>query len=231
MNIRKVLFVVGSPKARESLSQTLADFLTLKLADFGVETDMLWVTSPIRSEERTKRFNWMVDNASAVVLVFPLYADQLPSGMVKFLEDYSLHRQNHPGTLTQALMTVVHNGFPEARQNDHAVAVTRRFAELEGFRWLGGLTIGGGGLVQPGSDLDKDQHRTLRVRTALEAAAICLAGVWKEPLPGLVLEEIRKPFIPAWLYRFFGNWRFRAAARENGVRFQMNARPYAVRKS
>ena len=229
MTTRKVLFVVGSPKGRDSLSQTLADFMVLQLAALSVETDMLWVISPSPPEERVKRFNWMVDNASAVVLVFPLYADQLPSGMVKFLEDYSLHRQKHPVAQAQALMTVVHNGFPEARQNDHAVAVTRRFAESEGFRWLGGLTLGGGGLLQPGSDLEKAGGRAFRVRTALEAAALCLAGVWKEPLPQSVLEEVRQPLIPPWLYRFFGNWGFRAAARKNGVRGQMNARPYAIK--
>jgi multimeric flavodoxin WrbA len=225
---RKVLLVNGSPRGRESVSQTLVDFLNKKLTALSVETEMLHVISPVHPKEKVERFHQMMDSADSVVLVFPLYVDHIPSGLMKFLEDFSLYRKSHPSVKTQSLMAVVNSGFPEASQNDNAVAVCRRFAESEEFDWLGGLTLGGGGVVPAGSDLEKAGGRVFKITKALEAAALCLADAQNEPLPESVLMEIRKPLFPHWFYRFMADWGFKSNARKNGVSRQMKARPYSV---
>jgi NAD(P)H-dependent FMN reductase len=225
---RQVLLIVGSPRGPEGVSFALADFLARKLAGLSVKTDSILITSPVHSEGRQAGFEEMADEADALALVFPLYADQLPASLVKFLEDYSLHRKNMARDKPQSLLVVVNNGFPEARQNDHAVAVVRKFAAQVGFEWLGALTLGGGGLVEPGKTLEESGGRAHRAVAALEAAALCLAGVWKGPLPEKVVENARKPVIPHWLYRFMGNWGFRRMAKKNGVLGRIKARPYVL---
>ena len=225
---QKIVVIIGSPRGRESVSQALADFLSHKLSDNWVETEMLRVTSTRRSKETVERSHLMMDSSDAVLLVFPLIADQLPSGMVKFLEDYSLHRKSNPPAKQQSLMALVTNRFPEASQCDKAVSVARRFAELEGFLWLGGITLGETGLLPAGGNLEKGGRRVSQVLKTLEAAALCLARCVREPLPLSVLKEARKPVLPAWLYRILADWSFRRRAGKNGVRGQMKARPFSA---
>ncbi len=225
---KKILMVVGSPKGRESASHTMADFLVRKLAKYSAVTEIIHVNSPKLPAETMERYHALMDAAEAVVLVFPLYADQLPSGLVKYLEDYAFHRLNHPPVPHQTLTAIVNSGFPEANQNDQAVAVARRFAEMEGFHWLGGLTLGGGGMIPQEGELEKGGKRVVSVMRALDALVLCLAQDGAIPIPDYILEKVRKPIIPHWLYRFMADWGFKSEARKNGMRRKMKAQPYLI---
>ncbi len=223
--------VVGSPKGRESASHSIADYLVRKLARYQAITEIIHVNGPMLPTETLERYHTLMDAADAVVLVFPLYADQIPSGLVKYMEEYTLHCFRVGPTHPQSLTAVVNNGFPEAHQNDLAVEVARRFAETLDFGWLGGLTLGGGGMIPAEGDLEKAGGRVIPVVKALDALVLCLAQEGAIPIPDYILERVRKPIVPNWLYRFMADWSFRSQARHNGIRKQLKNQPYLEESS
>jgi multimeric flavodoxin WrbA len=228
---KKILMVVGSPKGRESASHTMADYVVRKLAKYSSITEILHVSTPALPAETKERYHTLMDAADAVILFFPLYADQLPSGLVKFLEDYSDHRNAFPPAQPQSLMAVVNSGFPEAHQNDQAVEVAQFFAESVGFQWKGALTLGGGGMIPAKGVLEKGGGRVVPVVRALSSLALCFSQDEVIPIPESVIEKVRKPAIPNWLYRFMADWGFKAQAKEHGMGGRVKAQPYLMEGS
>ena len=59
---------------------------------------------------------------------------------------------------------------------------------------------------------------------ALSANAIARGAI----VPEEALRLARTLTIPAWLYRFFGDWGFRQEAKKHGTRARLGDRPYAA---
>ena len=168
--------------------------------------------------------------ADVLVFVFPLYADQLPSGVVETLERFSKFRKGHRLPKDQSVMALVNCGFPEAAHNDTALSVVKRFTELHDLQWLGGLSLGGGGIVDSEKPLQSQGGKVRRIMRVLEMAATAIAkGLM---LPEEAKRDIHRQILPSWLYRFVGNWGFRKAAKESGIsRKQACAKPFSNQPS
>jgi hypothetical protein len=123
------------------------------------------------------------------------------------------------------LATIVNNGFPEASQNELALAICRRFAQEAGFEWAGGLALAGGGRIG-GQPLEKLGDRVRNVIDAFDLAADALAH--RRPIPQEAVDAMSKQSVPGWLYRFFGNLGWFQQARKNGILSRLRARPYAL---
>ena len=225
MDIKKALVIVGSPKAKLSASHTMGSFLAEQLNQKSIQTKMTYVATGLSSPENLNNLYAAMDDADILAFVFPLYADQLPSGLVQALEGYVQHRQNHKPPHSQSILALVNCGFPEAHQNDIAIAITKRFADLNGFGWLGGLALGQGGMVEGGKPLLNQGGRVRRIRKVLEKSAQAIAN--GSALPEEAINEIRKPAMPRWLYTFVGNWGFQQAAKKSGLsKKQLVATPF-----
>ncbi|MDR1642134.1 MAG: NAD(P)H-dependent oxidoreductase [Clostridiales bacterium] len=136
----KVAIINGSPKLRESASQLLAEAVQKKL---GNQTECA-ICSPIGPEgsEILKK----IEGANALVFVFPLYIDGLPSHLLRFLDE-SL--QDISDKASGAMVySIVNNGFFEGRQNAVAFEIMRNFADKAGLKWGQGIGVGGGGMLR-----------------------------------------------------------------------------------
>jgi hypothetical protein len=101
-------------------------------------------------------------------------------------------------------------GFPESEQNATALAIAERFAAEVGWRWLGGLALGG-------------------VETYGGSAHEVLDLIGKALPEGRSAPDLAvKKAIPAWLYRIGGNIMWRRMAKKNGVAGKLRDRPYEV---
>ena len=223
-NLKKVLVVVGSPKGKVSVSSTLGNFLAEKIGQCSAQAPVQYLAIARNSEDSYSRLLSSMAEADVLAFVFPLYADQLPSGLVETLERYVEYREGNRFSKSQEVTAIVNCGFPEPSHNDSALAVLKRFAELQGFQWLGGLALGGGSIVEAGKPLSQQGGRVHNVTRALELAAPAVAQ-------GLALPEqaqrlMRKSVIPLFLYRWMGNWSFNQAAKKWGLsKKQLSAQP------
>ncbi len=219
---RRALLLVGSPRA-ESTSESLGTYLLDRLGERGFEGETIRVRAALRSEERKVELLRAVDESDLVVFAFPLYYDALPAAVTRALEYISKVRKAGGAATGPQLAVIVNNGFPEASQNEIALAICRRFAQETGFEWAGGLALGGGGSVG-GKPLKELGGRVRNAMEALDLAATALAD--GRPIPQEAVELIAKQSVPGWLYRLFGNLGWLLQARKNGILRRLRARPY-----
>ena len=226
---RKALLLIGSPKGPRSTSRVLGAALMRRLEAGGMETAEMTAAAALQSTENQHRMHKAVDAAELVVVSFPLYVDGLPAPLVQVLELVADRRRGRlpaspvAGPGVQRVAAVVQCGFPEARQNETAIAIVRQFAKEAGFEWAGGLAMGMGGAVA-GKPLDKAGGMVRNVVKALDLAAEALLE--GRDIPEAAAALMGKRLMPAWLYTFVGNRGMKRSARRHGVLGQVYAKPY-----
>lgn len=72
-----------------------------------------------------------MEDCSDLLLVFPLYADGLPSPLMGFLQEL----EKDPPHNRPVISILINCGFLEPEQNDTAIRILRRFARRTGIPW------------------------------------------------------------------------------------------------
>ena len=217
--IRRAVLLVGSPRTRKSTSASLGTYLFEQLKSRGIETEVIQVYTSINSPVKTQAMLDAVNNADLTVLAFPLYVDSLPAPVIEALEKIAAHRNSHPSRFA----AIANCGFPEARHNDTALAICAEFARQTGFDWLGSLALGGGEGLVHGVPLNEMDGRAIPIKKSLELAAESLAmGL---PISRSAQDLLARPIIPNWMYKLFGGFGWKQAAKQYGVK-DIAARPY-----
>lgn len=106
---RKVLLLVGSPKATGSTSASLGAYFLNRLKENGLTTEGINIYPALRSDEGQREILTAIHKSDIIVLSFPLYADCLPAGVIKLLETITeRHRKStlHPAAF-KALEQIV----------------------------------------------------------------------------------------------------------------------------
>jgi hypothetical protein len=206
MTEKKALLLVGSPRGIEqSTSGRLGGHLLDALKGRGFETEKLHVHAAAQSPDALASALAAVAATDLVILSLPLYVDSFPAPVIAFLEKVAERRT---GAGRAGLFLLIQCGFPESEQNATALAIVERFAAEVGWRWLGGLALGG-------------------VETYGGSAHEVLDLIGKALAEGRSAPDLAvKKAIPAWLYRVGGNIMWRRMAKQNGVAAKLRARPY-----
>lgn len=179
-----------------------------------------------------------VDRADLIVLAFPLYIDTLPYLVTKALEVIAEHRRAAGDSARpQGLFGQANNGFPEAHQNNLALAALRHFAAQSGMAWVGGMALGAGEGELGGKPLTATGDHGIplfRISEALDAAGAALAR--GEALPAEAWQGMARvpiPYMPNFIWnRLFmsgaaGFWE--AGAKDHGVsKADMLAAPHGA---
>lgn len=222
MKVRRVYLLVGSPRAR-STSGALGDYLLDRLQDMGWQVAREQINPALRSPSRWAALLEQIGQADLVVLAFPLYVDQLPAPVIQALEQLAAWRQGQKSPPDTAFMAIANSGFPEALHSRVALQITEQFCAESGYRWVGGLALGGGGIIN-GMSLEEAGDRAVVLRRALDLCAAALEN--GEPLPGEAVDLFARPIIPHRLYRLMGDVGWLQSAYQNGVLVELKSRPY-----
>jgi len=232
---RTALLLVGSPKPGASTSESLGTYLCEELEKRGLKTQTLHVVKAVRTEEATGELHAAVDAADLVVLSFPLYVDSLPAPAIRALELIAARRIGKDAACGgadappadeggPAFVAICQSGFPEVEQSEIAIEICRNFAAAAGFEWAGGLILGAGGMID-GKPLRKLGGMMRSAIRALDLSADELAA--GRPLPAEAVRLMAKPAIPAFGYRFMGNWGWRSQIKKHSDGVPVDAQPFA----
>lgn len=220
--LRRALLLVGSPRLEKSTSSSLGSYLFEQLNQHGVETETIFLYKAINTPERMEALRQAIQRADLVVLAFPLYVDTLPAPVISVLENVVTNGTEKSKPTRFA--AIVNCGFPEASQNDSAVALCAEFSRAAGFEWMGGLSLGAGeGMVQARA-LREMGGQGASLRQALDGAAGELAQ--GKAVSDSALSLLAKPLMPQWMYRLGGTIGWKMRARKFGTQKQLNAKPY-----
>ncbi len=222
--LQSAVLLVGSPRGKTSTSNALGSYLFEQLAARGVQTETIRLYTVLKSEQNMQALLEAVSAAGLVTLAFPLYVDALPGAVVQVLEKIAAYRRENPPDHPQQLAAIANCGFPEAAQNDTALAICHNFSRLAGFEWAGGLSLGGGEGIVHGTPLGELDGRATPIKASLELAAHALAA--GEPIPAQPVALMSRKVIPAWLYRIMGAYGWKQQAKGYGTQKKLNEQPY-----
>jgi len=218
-----VLLLVGSPKSSSSTSNSLGDYLISRLEQLSLTVGKEYIYKLVRKEEGQKKLLTKVEEASMIILAFPLYVDCLPAGVIKALELIADHRKSKKDRKKQGFAIIINCGFPEAQQNNTAIAICKIFAREVGFEWKGALSLGMGGAIG-GRSLEERGGMVRNVIKGLDLASQALAE--GKNIPEEATELFGKKFIPISLYTKGGNMGWNREAKKYGVRKKIKDQPY-----
>jgi len=163
-----------------------------------------------------------VADCDLLIVAFPLYIDCLPAPLILMLEKIAAQRKNNPTPKPQRMAAIVNNGFPEAAQNNTALAICRQFAYETGIAWAGGLSLGGGAVFN-GASLKEAGFLGRNVVKALDLAAVDLTG--GKPISQEAAAYMAKPIIPRWLFLWAANRGWKSMAKKHGVEKNLKDKP------
>ena len=142
----KKVMINGSPKSKNSASERIIAALCDRLSDAPE-----LVVCELASQGAAKAVE-AVRDCGALVFVFPLYIDSLPSGLLRFLDEEQ--KAIVLAAPNAKVYAVVNNGFYDARQNTIAIDMIKNFCLTSGLAWGRGLGMGGGGMIA-GASFDR----------------------------------------------------------------------------
>lgn len=127
-----MIIINGSPRAPRSNSRQYAKL-------FSENAPFPCLYREIRQDNHHALCD-EISKATQILLVFPLYADGIPSSLLEFLKTLSTHSvvQKPP------ISVLVNCGFLEPEQNNTAVEMIRLFCSQNGYPFGSVLKIGSG---------------------------------------------------------------------------------------
>jgi hypothetical protein len=200
-------------------------YVLRRLKEHGFETEKTYATVSVTSDRNREILLKLVDSSDLLILAFPLYVDGPPSRLVATLELIADHGRTENLRKSQRLVAIVNSGFPEAEQNDTALAICRCFARMAGMNWDGGLAVGGGQMIA-GRPLSKVGGAVRNVMKALDITADAIAR--DDPVPQEAVALMAKPMIPVWLYVWMANRGWYQKIKAYGTRPRVYDQPYLV---
>ena len=147
--MESLLIINGSPRAPRSNSKRYSELFT---QSFTGSYDQLQALNYSKSTVN-------VDDYSDILLVFPLYADSIPTPLMTFLKIMS----QSPKTRQPTIHVLINCGFLEPEQNIIAVEMLQFYAKQFGFSFGSVLMVGSGEAIlnTPFSFLVKRRIRKL----------------------------------------------------------------------
>lgn len=144
--MKKICFVNGSPRSKNSCSQYIIDLLKELLDSNAMQPDDVYIAGCIKSNQEAGAFRKMAD-ADSIIFAFPLYIDSIPSHMLSFLHQFDHYLKNDGftnGKKGPDVYAIINNGFIEGQQNKNAARIMQHFTSSVGFNWRFAVGVGAG---------------------------------------------------------------------------------------
>lgn len=216
-----ILVVDGSRRAKSNTGAIARD-LQARLAAAGA-AEVLRVPRWSAGSEGCDEALAALAAADAVVLVAPLYLDELPAVTQRLLEQI-YERRGELGGHAPSFYGIAHSGFPEPIQRRAELRSMRFFADQMGWRWMGGVGFGGTSPID-GRPLDEAGMFSRQLRRCLPFVTADVAA-GRPFTVDTVARCDRSPFpLPLRAMIALVNARTRKAVRAAGI--DLEARVYA----
>lgn len=221
---QKVLFLCGNAQQELNTTEQLGQFLLQACLELHMSTARFKFSAEDSFESQWPDVLAEIQNADIIILAFSLSFDCQPAPVIRLMEEMYLQRVKIG---MKKIMIMIDCVFPEANQNDTAIAICHAFAEDMNFKWLGALSMGEENVIN-GRTLTQHPKLTQPVMTALLLTAEALAQ--GRTIPWEAQKSMSKPLIPIKLYQHMSSWNCKHIAKKNRVAKRIFDRPYVFDK-
>ncbi len=217
-----VLVIDGSRRAKSNTG-TIARGLEARLVAVGATVDLWRVPNWSAAPEDLDAALTKLAVCDAVVLVAPVYLDELPAVTQRALEGLYA-RRDELGESAPRFYGIAHSGFPEPLQRKAELRTMKFFAASMGWPWQGGVGFGGTSPID-GRPLEEAGMFSKQLRKCLPLVVADMAA--GRPFSAETVARCdRSPFpIPLKVMIWTVNARTRKTARAQGL--DLEARVYA----
>ena len=221
LNEKKALLLIGSPKKKNSTSESLGNYLLEGLNKKGYISEKLHIISILKDD--VESLFAKVNDADIVIVSAPLYVDSLPSPLIRAFELIGKNREERISSKKQSFISIVNNGFPESFHSNTALKICKIFADNAGFQWLGGLAIGCGPAIN-GMPIKNLGGMTRNIVKSLDITVDAIAK--NESIPLEAINLVSKEMIPSWLYTLIYNRGWKIQAKKFNAHKSLYIKPY-----
>ena len=212
-SIKRIALLSASPKVDQewAVSNLLAQRGEALLKKEQSNVSIIHIRHDVLHRETAVSFDLMQE-ADAVVMIFPLYFFCLPAMLTRFLQDFAA--QMPVATKACAVYAIVNCGFPEPEINSEAMRVVEIFAHRTGRSFGGGVMIGCGGMLLGAQGAPF-------MKPVMASIDDLFARVKREAARQDLIEShiaVVAPKFPRQLYFLAGNAGWRSSARKNHLK-------------
>lgn len=202
----KLAFINGSPKAKNSSSETILKSLKKLFADNHEITEYNFRTPHLDAKELEQ-----ISQCDVMVLAFPLYVDGIPAHLISCLYEMEtfFNTSLNPNIKVYAL---VNSGFYEGRQNSLALEMVENWCEKSGLSFGLGIGIGGGGMLPELSNLADGKGPKKNLGIALKNLSNNISS--SSSAENIFIS----PNFPRFAYKLFSEVGWRQQIKSNGLK-------------
>ncbi len=221
LNKKKALLLIGSPKKKNGTSEALGNYLLkgLEKRDFAVEK----IHAISIMKDTTEELHRKVNDCDILIITFPLYVDSLPAPLIAALESIGKNRKTIAVNKEQSLIAIANCGFPESFHNNVALRICKSFATDNSFKWIGGLTLGGGGSID-GRPIEKLGGMTRNIVKALDLATEAIVS--NNHISKEAMDMMSGKLMPTWIYTLAGNRMWKTQGKKYNSHKKLYDKPY-----
>ena len=136
----KITIINGSPKNKESVSELL---IKLFLNEIGNE-HFIKIYNPSKENLDFEKIR-IISESDAILFVFPLYVDSIPSHLLKLLVEIYKKKILSQNTI---VYLIINNGFFEGKQNYIAIEQLKIWCKYVEAKWGQAIGIGAGEMLK-----------------------------------------------------------------------------------
>ncbi|MDD4956779.1 MAG: NAD(P)H-dependent oxidoreductase [Candidatus Omnitrophica bacterium] len=137
----QILILIGSPKKKDSTSESIATKLKLILGEQGACVHVMSLFLSLNDSENIDKFFKKINSVDIITFISPVYVDSPPFMVLKFLEIISEKSKTLNNEKCKKIFAISLCGYPEAVHNELSLMIYKNFADCCGFLWGGGMSI------------------------------------------------------------------------------------------
>ena len=156
----------------------------------------------------------LLASAGKIVLGMPMYVDGVPSPLLRIMEKLERYSMSTDRNSEKKIYTVINMGFYESVQIKNTFAQVKKWSDICGYDYSGGIGIGAGemngnfagapsGSKGPAKNANDGLDKLADIIKNSEKTEDIYADAYK---------------FPRWLYLFMANFSWPMAGRKNGLR-------------
>lgn len=202
----KIAFINGSPKAKNSSSESVLSVLKPMLIDKNEIIDYNLRTSTLSNEEIKS-----IGECSILIFAFPLYVDAVPSHLISCLYEMEMFFKEQL-TKDKMVYALGNCGFYEGNQNTIALDIVKNWSIKAGLKWGQGIGIGGGGMLPMLKSVPDGKGPKKNLSKALKIMANNITN--RNTDENIFIN----PNIPKFIYKLGAESDWRQQIKENGLK-------------
>lgn len=221
-----VCLINGSPRGDKAFSKKMIDYISEKMNENGLETDIINV--PLNAERKDyKGAVKTMTEADAIVICYPIYVFCLPGSLMRLLEEYHGYVNSGAEYKKAIVYSVVNCGFPEPSVNAEGIRVIKNFCRREKLTYGYSISLGCGPFIDQTREVPLLKNNSIKVNKELSRMTTHCIDCLKSRICKEEKDVFFKPNIPKLLVLRGGGKGWLEAAKKNGLTEQdLYARPH-----